>query len=251
MPGRLVCWFSCGAASAVATNLAITENRKLAEPRETHVMRCRIDEEHPDNDRFAAACSAWFNHPIEELASYKYGTSIFNVFEKRRYISGVHGAPCTVELKKKLAKAYRRQGDRDVYGFSVEELARIDRLIDANNLIDLWCPLVDSGLTHEDCIAIIRRAGIELPEMYRLGYNHNNCIGCVKAGMGYWNKIRVDFPAAFERMSKLERKLNTAVLHGTGGKLFLDELNPSAGDMSRESEAQCGIFCELAERELA
>ena len=32
-----------------------------------------------------------------------------------------------------------------------------------------------------------------------MGYNNNNCIGCIKGGMGYWNKIRVDFPEVFEK----------------------------------------------------
>ena len=25
--------------------------------------------------------------------------------------------------------------------------------------------------------------GIEIPVMYRLGYNNNNCVGCVKGGI--------------------------------------------------------------------
>ena len=51
--------------------------------------------------------------------------------------------------------------------------------------------------------------------MYKLGYNNNNCIGCVKGGIGYWNKIRVDFPAEFDRMAELERKIGHAVLKET------------------------------------
>lgn len=56
---RIVCWFSCGAASAVATKLAIEENNKR-DKLPLVIARCRIDEEHPDNDRFAAQCSEWF-----------------------------------------------------------------------------------------------------------------------------------------------------------------------------------------------
>jgi hypothetical protein len=83
-----------------------------------------------------------------------------------------------------------------------------------------------------------------------MGYGHNNCIGCVKAGAGYWNRIRIDFPAAFKRMAELERKLNTKVLRISGrGRVFLDELRPDAGNQRLESPPQCGIFCEMAERE--
>ena len=45
---------------------------------------------------------------------------------------------------------------------------------------------------------MLQNAGIELPEMYKLGYQHNNCIGCVKSsGAGYWNKIKIDFPERY------------------------------------------------------
>jgi len=40
--------------------------------------------------------------------------------------------------------------------------------------------LIDNDLSKENCLAIIDRAGIEIPMMYKLGYNNNNCIGCVK-----------------------------------------------------------------------
>ena len=48
---RIVCWFSCGAASAVATKLAIAKYDLLYE---VIIARCIVKEEHPDNDRFAA-----------------------------------------------------------------------------------------------------------------------------------------------------------------------------------------------------
>lgn len=89
---RIVCWFSCGAASAVATKLAIVENAgKLP----IVVVRCIVREEHPDNDRFAADCEVWFGVQITNLIAEKYNGSIYEVFAKRRYISGNLGAPCS------------------------------------------------------------------------------------------------------------------------------------------------------------
>jgi hypothetical protein len=73
----------------------------------------------------------------------------------------------------------------------------------------------------------------------------------VKAGAGYWNKIRVDFPATFQRMASLERKLGATInKDAQGNRQFLDELSPGAGHYQKEPEIQCGIFCEMAEREL-
>lgn len=82
--------------------------------------------------------------------------------------------------------------------------------------------------------------------MYDLGYNNNNCIGCVKGGMGYWNKIRIDFPEVFESRSKLERKVGYTILkEADGTPLFLDELEPHRGRMTDEIMGECDIFCML------
>lgn len=75
--------------------------------------------------------------------------------------------------------------------------------------------LVEHKLSKRDCHRIVREAGIELPMMYRLGYKNNNCIGCVKGQAGYWNKIRIDFPEAFARMAKQERKMDVAINNTT------------------------------------
>lgn len=246
---RIVCWYSCGAASAVATKIVVEHNRRT-DNLPLVIARCRIDEEHPDNDRFAAACAKWFDELIVELSSPFYGTSIFNVFEQRRYIAGTKGAPCTLYLKKKVREDFSQPGDIHVMGYTVEEQGRVDAFIDGNNHVYLWPILVERGLTHPDCLAMVERAGIDLPVMYKMGYQHNNCVGCVKGGAGYWNKIRVDFPAAFERMAALEQKLGAKLINLTGNvRISLSDLDPSVGDHASEPSIQCGIFCEMAEDE--
>lgn len=245
---RIVCWFSCGAASAVATKLAIADNAgKLP----LVVARCIVREEHPDNDRFADQCAEWFGVPITNLINEKYDGSIHAVMEKRQYVSGVAGAPCTFELKKKVREQFQLPTDRHVFGYCAEEQDRWDHFLDANN-IDAIAPLIDRGLEHADCLAMVRDAGIELPEMYKLGYQHNNCIGCVKAtGAGYWNKIKLDFPAQFDRMAEVSRRLGARMVKVDGIRIFLDELPTGTGDYQTEPEIQCGIFCEMAQKEYA
>ena len=52
---RTVCWFSAGAASAVAAKLV------LRDVPDAVVAYCETGSEHPDNERFLADCSAWFD----------------------------------------------------------------------------------------------------------------------------------------------------------------------------------------------
>ena len=244
---RIVCWFSCGAASAVATKLAIVEN---AGRLPLVVARCIVREEHSDNDRFAADCEKWFGVPITNLISEKFNGSIYRVFEKRKYISGVEGAPCTLLLKKQVRIDFEKPTDRHVFGYCAEEQDRWDRFLDANN-ISAFSPLIDRGLEHSDCLAMIEKAGIRLPVMYQLGYKHNNCVGCCKAtGAGYWNKIRNDFPDHFDRMASVSLLMGVRMVKVGGEREFLSLLPKGVGNYAEEPEVQCGIFCEMANSEI-
>jgi 3'-phosphoadenosine 5'-phosphosulfate sulfotransferase (PAPS reductase)/FAD synthetase len=250
MRNRIVCHFSCGAASAVAAKLAIEENARGTQL-PLIVLNEYVKQEHPDNARFLKECEAWFGVPILVVQNEKYHGDIYEAFEGEKYIAGVYGAVCTRTLKKEVAAEFWRYGDVDVIGYTAEEQDRHDDWIDANNERRSMAILIDRGLTKEDCKAIVMRAGIALPAMYDLGYEHNNCIGCVKAGMGYWNKIRIDFPAEFTRMAEYSRSKGVKLLKRKEIRIYLDELQPGDGDFKTEPQVQCGIFCEMAEKEIA
>lgn len=66
---RIVCRFSCGAASAVATKLVLSE---YGATREIAVINAYIEQEHTDNRRFLADCEQWFGVPITVLRDTKY-----------------------------------------------------------------------------------------------------------------------------------------------------------------------------------
>jgi hypothetical protein len=235
---RVVCWFSCGAASAVAAKLA------LAKHPDAVVAYCWVKEEHPDNMRFLRDCERWFGREITVLKNEKYEGSVDVVNLRNRYLVGPAGAKCTKELKKIPREAFQRHDDLHVFGYTAEEQERVDRFIDANADVQLWCPLVDAGLGKSDCLALVEQAGIELPAMYRLGYNNANCIGCVKGGAGYWNKIRRDFPERFEQMAKIEEQLGRTVLRRNGQPYSLRMLKLDEGHPVKDLPASCGIACE-------
>lgn len=69
--------------------------------------------------------------------------------------------------------------------------------------------MLENNFSKEDCIVYILQKGIKVPEMYSLGFNNNNCFntGCVQGGIGYWQKIKRDFPGTFNKMAEMEHKL--------------------------------------------
>lgn len=237
---RVISWFSCGAASAIATVLAAIRYGS-----DLDIVYCRVREEHEDNLRFLSDFEKAFGLKVKIIENTEYEGSIYNVFARRKYIKDRYGAPCTMLLKREMRKQYQRPTDIQVFGYTSEEQDRADRFIDANNEVNEWFPLIENSIGKKECLSLIKdAAGIELPIMYRLGYQNNNCIGCVKGGMGYWNKIRKDFPLQFKRMSEVERTVGHAICKDKNGPVYLDQLDPSRGRFIEDSPADCGFTCE-------
>ena len=248
---RYISWFSCGAASATATKLALEEYGK----ENVRVVYLDTGAEHPDNVRFLAECQDWFGQEIEQAKSSKYD-SIWDVFEQRRYLNGPGGALCTSEMKRMVAESMLDWGPDqqvEIFGYTSEEEARVERFMAHNTERKIDPILIRRGVTKSQCLGAVAAAGIELPAMYKLGYNNNNCIGCVKGGAGYWNKIREDFPEVFQRMAKLERSVGkdnkgASILRrrvkGKSQQLFLDELPKDFGKDVKPVPMDCGIMCD-------
>jgi hypothetical protein len=242
---RIVCQFSCGAASAVATKLTLAEYP----PAQVEIVNAFIAEEHPDNRRFLADCERWFEHPITVLRDQKYGASAREVWRQKRFMKGPFGAPCSMILKRELIAAFLNIGDRLVFGFTAEEEDRAHKFLMVGHL----CPLIDRNLSKADCLAIIERAGIELPWNYRVGLNNANCLGCPKGGEGYWNFIRVIAPEVFEETTQIQEQIGPGTYffrnRKTGERFGLRQLHPEAGRHDR-TVPDCSFFCAMAEEEM-
>ena len=243
----VICQFSCGAASAVATRLALA--RYGAD--NVQIVNAYIQEEHPDNRRFLADCEKWFGKKITILQDRKYGASTMEVFRRERFIKSRHGAPCSGRLKRRPLDGWlAEQGNVSatvIFGFTVEEANRFENILD--RVPYAVAPLIDAGLRKSDCLAMIERAGIKLPMMYQLGYSNANCIGCPKGGAGYWNKIRRDFPDRYAAMSELQESIgpNSYFLADRdGSRISLKDLDPDAGRHNTVLP-DCSFFCEIAE----
>lgn len=241
---RTLSWFSCGAASAVATKLTPD-----AEP-----VYCETGSEHPDNPRFLTDCEAWFERKVTRLKSERYDNT-WDVWTKRRYLSGVKGALCTVELKLMPRLAFQRPDDVHVLGYTADaaDINRADRLRANYPEMRISTPLIDRGLTKAHCLDIIQRASIALPPLYALGFRNNNCIPCVKAqSASYWALVRQEFPEEFNRLAKLSRSLGAKLCKLGGGareRIFIDQI-PFDQPTTDPVQPSCDFLCHLAEAEM-
>lgn len=226
-----VAWFSAGISSFLACYIAKPDR----------IVYIDIEDQHPDSMRFLEDSERLLGKKIEVVRSETY-RSVEDVIRAMRYVNGPAGAPCTVKLKRDVRKKWEAENLSGnvsyVWGYDFDEKNRADRLV-KNNAVECEFPLIDRGLSKEDCHVLAADLGIKRPAMYDMGYRNNNCIGCVKGGMGYWNRIRKDFPDVFRSRAKLEREIGHSCIKG----VFLDELDPEAGNLQEEIQMQCSLAC--------
>lgn len=241
MSTRIISWFSCGAASAVATMLT-----HKSEP-----VYCCTGSEHPDNERFLADCERWFQTKVTRIWNKKYDDT-WDVWGSRQYLAGIDGAPCTVELKVKPRLEFQRPDDVHVFGYTCDgpDADRAARLRANYPELNIKTPLIDRGLTKAACLAMIERAGIRPPVLYGLGFQNNNCIPCVKAtSPAYWALVRKYFPKEFERMAKLSHDLDVRLCRINDERRFIDEI-PIDHPTSNPLQPSCDFLCHIAEQDI-
>lgn len=233
-----VCWFSAGISSFITAYLV---RESLDE-----IIYCHIEEQHPDTLRFIHDCEQFLERKITILQSpYK---SVSNVIDAFQYIHSNHFAKCTEILKKRVRKEWE-YGKNDltyVWGYDVTEKHRSDRLYNEMLSQEHEFPLIENGFTKSDCHGLSKKLGLKRPITYDMGYQNNNCIGCVKGGMWYWNKIRVDFPEVFALRAKQEREIGYTCIRSHGKQIFLDELEPNRGRPEDEISEECNFVCQIA-----
>ena len=232
-----VCWISAGVSSFLAGYLAGNVDE---------FIYIDIENQHPDSMRFIKDCEKTLGKPIQILKS-PLG-NVENAIKQAGFINRpVVGAYCTKFLKKRVRKEWEYEHrDYDityVWGFDFNERNRADRLLESMPQFEHEFPLIVKSLSKSDVHGMFERLfDFPRPKMYDMGYSNNNCIGCVKGGMGYWNKIRIDFPEVFDRMAKLEREVGHSCING----VYLDELDPNRGRIENEIMPDCSIMCHLA-----
>jgi len=235
-----VCWLSAGISSFIAGYLAGNIDEWIY---------IDITDQHEDSISFIKDCEKAIGKEIKILKSSEY----VSVEECVRVFGGFRNAynqfaPCTNWLKKRVRKQWEEQHkDYDItyiWGYDLKETARAERTTEENPHVNHEYPLIDKKLSKQDVHGLFYRTfDFPRPYMYDLGYPNNNCVGCPKGGMGYWNKIRVDFPEVFESRAKLERDVGYSMLK----ECFLDELDPNRGNINTEIFPDCSIMCYLAE----
>lgn len=239
MEEKVVCWWSGGITSAVACKLAINM---------FGVDNCRVimidtQNEHEDTYRFKVDCEKWYGLEIEIITGIgeKY-ESIFDVWTKHKSLNTATGAICSTNLKRVVREKWEKKNQfkHQVFGFEFDkkEINRaLSMTLNHGKRTKAIYPLLMFAYDKKDCIKLVEEAGIAIPEMYLLGFQNNNCFGtgCVQGGIGYWQKMKVEFPEKFDVMADMEHKLTD--LKGEPITMLKDQSNEAKERMKYEPKS--------------
>lgn len=196
-------------------------------------------------------CENWFGKTIEVIKSKQFD-STWDVWEKRKYLSGISGAPCTSELKVAPRLDFQLPSDTHVFGYTADgnDISRANRMLKTYPEMKQRHPLIERGINKAACLAMLQTSGIEPPVTYTMGFPNANCIPCVKAqSPSYWALVRKEAPVEFERMRLLSRKLNVKLAQLKGERIFIDEI-PDDFPTTQPIAPACDFLCHMAETEI-
>lgn len=169
--------------------------------------------EHPDLYRFLNDLSAYLDVPITNDSD---GRSPEDLFYSKRALASQRMPFCSKILKAKRLQAFYQDGDTIVFGIGPDEEQRADRIFavygERGRITGRWAnlvfPLIDNRVSRLQINAFLERAGITEPELYRLGFTHNNCSGgCVRAGRSQWRKLYELLPDVYAERERVEREV--------------------------------------------
>lgn len=219
-------WLSGGITSAVACKIMLD----LYGADKCRIIMIDTRNEHPDTYRFKQDCEHWYGIEIETIDGFgdKF-KCIQDVWRHYKSLNTATGAICSTELKRLVREAWQKYNlyDRQIFGYEFEKKEFNRALsLSLNHPKSLPVfPLLMMGYNKDACIGVVKSAGIEIPESYKLGFRNNNCFetGCVQGGIGYWQKMQIDYPLKFDNMADMEHELTD--LKGEPVTMLKDQSN--------------------------
>lgn len=134
----------------------------------------------------------------------------FDIFQKEKLMGNSLFDPCSKILKRSLALKYiklnyRPNNVRIYIGFDHDEPNRINKSKNYWQPYRVDFPLAVFPYIYEEFTQWLVQNNIEIPQLYKKGFSHNNCGGfCVKAGQKQFFELHENYPERYEQFSQME-----------------------------------------------
>ncbi len=208
---RFIISYSGGIGSFVAAH--VMKNNGVTDSTIELVFTDTLIEDE-DLYRFLDESAKVLELPLIKLAD---GRTPWEVFRDVKFQGNTRKAPCSRILKREVMAKYiidRQQAAPEdefvmVLGIDYEEAHRLKTAQKNNPHCQVIAPLCDPPLIpYDERKKIVESYGLALPRLYAMGFPHNNCGGfCVRAGLGQFELLKVNFPERFEMHKEAQKKL--------------------------------------------
>lgn len=166
--------------------------------------------EHKDLYRFLDDIKKYFSHDIYIDSD---GRSPEDLFYDNRALANNRMPFCSRILKADRLQKFVKDGDILLFGIGCEEYHRSIRINDVysdlakkNNInLSIRFPIIENKVFSYQIKEWFKKTGLKTPELYLLGFSHNNCSGgCVRAGKGQWIQLLKILPDVYAERERIE-----------------------------------------------
>ena len=164
--------------------------------------------EHPDLYRFLHDIEKSLGITITEDSD---GRTPEQVFYDKKILGSNRSPVCSASLKAELTQKFVKSGDTLYFGIDGHELKRAARIAPIYARLGCECkfPLVDNAIHKNDLYDFLREIDVEIPQLYKDGFTHNNCGGgCVRAPARQWVSLLRKYPEVYADRERVEQEFS-------------------------------------------
>ena len=133
------------------------------------------------------------------------------VFYDQNFLANNRVPLCSRILKAERLQKYAEPGDVLYFGIDATEAHRAVRIEAIYKKLGMECrfPLIEEQVFKPTIYQWVESIGIEIPRLYRLGFEHNNCAGgCVRSGKRQWLHLLRTLPDVYAERERVEEEFS-------------------------------------------
>ncbi len=138
------------------------------------------------------------------------GRDLWDLWREHNFIPARQISQCSIDMKILPSQKYLEsitEPGRVAYGYDLREEDRAERTERRwqHPFLTPWFPLLEWGISKEQCFGYFQRHGIKPARMYAQ-FQHSNCLPCKNFRVNDWNALQYHYPEKFAEAAAFEQE---------------------------------------------